>query len=65
MLLFLSYYSVQYWTGEDEYITFSYIIKCSLVDKGVFHILEFHHSNEINNKLEPEYCCLLYMIYNT
>jgi hypothetical protein len=42
-----------------------YIIKCSLnfVDKGVVHILELNHSNGINNKWEPEYCCLLYVIY--
>jgi hypothetical protein len=67
MLLFLPYYSVQYWTGEDEYIRFSYIIKCNLnlVDKSVFHILDLPHSNEINNKREPEYYCLLYMIRNT
>jgi hypothetical protein len=64
MLLFLTYYSVQYWTVEDEYVRFSYIIKRNLnfVDKIVFHIFEFHDCNEINNKWEHESYCLLYMI---
>jgi hypothetical protein len=30
MLLLLPYDLVQYWTGEDEYITYSYIIVFSL-----------------------------------
>jgi hypothetical protein len=36
-----------------------------LVDKIVFKVLMFHHTNEINNKLNPQYSPLLYTIYNT
>jgi hypothetical protein len=44
-----------------------YIIECNLnlVNKNLFQILEFHYTTEINNKWNTQYCCLLYMIYNT
>jgi hypothetical protein len=32
---------------------------------SVFQILEFRHSNEINNKWKLGYYCILYVIYNT
>jgi hypothetical protein len=44
---------------------FSYINKYSLVNKGVFQILEFHHATEINNKWIPRCYRLLYTICNT
>jgi hypothetical protein len=41
------------------------VFSIELVNTYVFKIFKVHYTTEINNKWKTQYCCLLYMIYNT